>query len=130
MSSFYGGGLILDQSGGSSGGAKIYSKTKQEWNSQRDLVSEKDTFYIYTNYKQTEDGKDIPGIKVGDGNAYLIDKPFIAAGEQSLDQLYEHIRNAAIHVSTEDRQSWNNVNDKVTARISSSDPQNIIFSFN
>lgn len=129
MGSFYGGGLILD---GSSGGAKVYSKTKEEWNSQRDLISEKDTFYVYTNYK-TEDGKDIPGLKIGDGNAFLIDMPFAASGEQDLTQVFEHIRNAAIHVSAEDRNSWNNagsqINEKVTAHISSSDPENIVFSF-
>lgn len=132
MSSFYGSGL-LSSGGGSSDSAKVYSKTKEEWNSQRDLISEKNVFYVYTNYKTTDEGKNIPGLKIGDGLAYIIDLPFTAVGEQDLTQVFQHIRNAAIHVSAEDRQTWNSavetVNNKVSVDISPSNPENIVFSW-
>lgn len=79
----------------------IYYDTKENWDSQISLVSEKKAIYIYTNYQQ-KDGKDIPGLKVGDGGAYLIDLPFIDT------QYFEHINNTEIHITQEERENWNN----------------------
>lgn len=69
---------------------------------------------IYTDYMTIQDdmGNDItyPGIKVGDGNSYLIDMPFV--GEETryllLRRIQEHENNMAMHVSAEDRAFWNN----------------------
>lgn len=65
---------------------------------------------VYTDYKQIDDGQGnityVPGIKVGDGNAYLIDKPFIT---ESLDkELTEHINDMVKHITQEEREFWNN----------------------
>ena len=48
----------------------------------------------------------MPGFKLGDGNAYLVDKPFL---DEALSvQLTEHINNMKIHLTEEERQRWNN----------------------
>lgn len=75
-----------------------YSKTTAEWNLEPTLISEKNALYIYTDYKVVE-GVMIPGIKIGDGMAYVIDLPF------STD---------VGGVTDEERIFWNN---KVTAFI-------------
>ena len=45
-------------------------------------------------------------IKVGDGNAYLVDLPFI--GDDISAELWDHIQNTDIHITPEERQFWNN----------------------
>ena len=53
----------------------------------------------------------IPGIKVGDGKAYVQDLPFI---DQDLRALVgDHIANELIHVSLSDRQKWDNKIDLI-----------------
>ena len=66
---------------------------------------------VYTDYvteTDPETGQQIvyAGFKIGDGNAYLIDKPFI--GEEDRDVLEAHLADVGIHVSAEDRERWNN----------------------
>lgn len=60
----------------------IHRDTTQHWNAQRTLVSKAGHIYIYTD-KETVDGRNIPGIKIGDGLAYLIDMPFIDTTENT-----------------------------------------------
>ena len=58
------------------------------------------------------------GIKVGDGNAYLIDKPF-------LDTIYwEHVNDTDIHITAEEREFWNN---KVRCYYSLVDDETVVF---
>lgn len=84
-------------------GTVLYD-TEENWNSQPQLISAKGSIYVYSNHESYQDHY-IPGIKIGDGVTYLIDMAFI-------DDIYaNHIRDAIIHVSTEDREFWG---DKVT----------------
>lgn len=87
------------------------SKTVEEWNNDKDLISQKGTLYIYTNYKIINDQEDneifLPGIKLGDGKAYLIDLPFLNTDTFN-EQILDHINNKVIHVSLKDRMFWNN----------------------
>lgn len=87
--------------------ANVLYNTTSGWNSQVTLLSKANTLYVYTDYKTT-DGEDIPGFKVGNGNAYLIDLPFIT------DWIIPGL------VTTEERNFWNN---KVTADIDSNDSE-------
>lgn len=79
---------------------KIQADTKANWDAQQALVSEKDVLYIYTDYT-TYNNQNIPAFKVGDGLAYLIDLPFSRDDLEAM--IKEHIANAKIHLSTEDR---------------------------
>ena len=90
-----------------------YSKKKADWDADRDMVSQKDVLYIYSDYKLIDqDGKQIymPGIKVGDGTSYLIDLPFVNQSKNSEieDLLLDHINNRIVHISAEQRDFWNN----------------------
>lgn len=90
-----------------------YSKKKADWDADRDMVSQKDVLYIYSDYKLIEqDGKQIymPGIKIGDGTSYLIDLPFANQNKNSEieDLLLDHINNRIVHISAEQRDFWNN----------------------
>lgn len=72
-----------------------YSKTKNEWDSDKFLISEKNVIYIYSDYKIIEkQGKEVifPGIKIGDGISYLIDLPFLDDSEIGTND-YEKIIN-------------------------------------
>lgn len=98
----------------------IYYDTKDNWNSQIALISERGAVYIYSDQFET-DGVVIPGIKIGDGSAYLIDIPFIS--QNLADRLLAHIEDSSVHVSSNDREFWNN---KVTAFSDTSDPENLV----
>ena len=98
----------------------IYFDTKAHWDAQTTLVGEANAIYIYTDYK-TIDNKNVHGIKIGDGNAYLIDNPFIDALMQN------HINNTDIHITSAERDFWNN---KVTCYPSLTDEETIIFTKN
>ena len=75
--------------------------TNAEWNAQTGLVSEANKIYVYTDWKTDGSGNNIAGIKIGDGNAYLIDMPFT-------EELYfDHMQDSSIHVTVSDKLRWN-----------------------
>ena len=88
----------------------VSENTTAGWNSMPQYIPKRGEICIYTDYEtiQDEQGNDIvcPGVKIGDGNAYLIDMPF--AGAETRYKLLEHKENATIHVSQQDRSFWNN----------------------
>ena len=90
------------------------SDTTEHWNAARTFVPLKGEVIIYTDHGQIDDGYgnmiNVPGIKIGDGSAYLIDLPFVGAEQRYaiLQELREHTENFSIHVSMEDREFWNN----------------------
>lgn len=64
------------------GDKQIFSDTTANWNAQRDLIGKKDCIYVYTDYEiNRETGEQIPSMKIGTGNAYLIDLPFVYSGK-------------------------------------------------
>ncbi len=104
------------------GKTSIQVKTTDQWRQQIDVISQSNTFYVYTDRYEKEDGQGniikIPGIKVGDGSSYIIDLPFVD------DLFYDHIRNTNIHVTLAEKQFWNN---KVRTQESELNEQNLIF---
>lgn len=88
------------------------SRTKEEWDNDTELISQKNKFYIYSDYKTIEkDGEQIllPGLKIGDGKSFLIDLPFINADNTQFErQLLNHINNDIIHVTLQEKIFWNN----------------------
>ena len=61
--------------------AVVLKGTTEYWNSRPDLVSRKNVFYMYLDYLKIENGGEVtykPGLKIGDGLAYVVDLPFIA----------------------------------------------------
>lgn len=105
----------------------VYCDTESNWNRQLTLVSEKGAIYIFTNHSYIEDQYGniwpVPAIKIGDGNAYVVDLPFIS--DYLLKLLLNHTTNSDIHVSAQEKQFWNN---KVTAFVDNSDPEKLVLS--
>ena len=93
---------VLSVDLGHGSGCKVLYNTTDFWNDRPELKSKKGYLYIYSDWKQNEKGQNIAGIKVGDGNAYLIDAPFI-------EQVFaEHIDDVVRHITQEEREFWNN----------------------
>lgn len=110
------------------GGAAIHYGTTEYWNAQTTLIGEESHIYVYTDYTTIEsDGetKNIPNIKIGDGNAYLIDNPFITTSIEDL--LQSHIGDNIKHITAEERAIWNG---KVRCYLSASDNETVVFTTN
>jgi hypothetical protein len=94
---------ILNADFGFGGGeCKVLYNTTAFWNDRPELKSKKGYLYIYSDWKKNAQEQNIAGIKVGDGNAYLIDLPFI-------EQIFaDHIEDVIRHITQEEREFWNN----------------------
>ena len=104
---------------------KIHYGTTEYWDSQPLLVGEKSHIYVYTDYAVTKNGEEsvlVPNIKIGDGNAYLIDNPFVTTSVEELIDL--HINDTTRHITEEERILWNN---KVRCYLSSNDNETLVF---
>lgn len=104
-----------------SGNANILVDTTAGWNSQLQLVGQEGFIYVYSDY-MTSSGQSIPGIKIGDGLAYLIDLPFVEGGNVALAQ---HIADGTLHITAAEREFWNN---KVTCFLAQSSAETLVFS--
>ena len=106
----------------------IHYGTTEYWDAQPSLVGEKSHIYVYTDYAVTKNGEEsvlVPNIKIGDGNAYLIDNPFVTTSVEELIQL--HIADNTKHITEQERSVWNG---KVRCYLSASDSETIVFTTN
>lgn len=105
----------------------IYYDTTANWNMQGNLVAEEGTVYIYSDYTTYDDGNGnitpLAGIKIGDGNAYLIDMPFVT--DALTATLLRHISNTEVHLTAQERAFWNN---KVSSYIDLEDGETLVLS--
>lgn len=100
--------------------SKTYYGTVDSWASQRELISEKNVLYVYTDYYEF-DGKQLPAFKLGDGSAYLIDLPVLDA---MIDAKIEaHMADTVCHITQEEREYWNAKNRVIE------DGDRLIFTF-
>lgn len=83
------------------------------WNAALGFIPLQGELIIYNDYKTIQkviDGEptvvQIPGIKIGDGRAYVQDLPFVDA--ELRDKIITHIENPNIHVTLQERLFWNN----------------------
>lgn len=99
--------------------------TTENWNKFIGFVPLEGEIIVYTD-KSIVDGVNIPGIKIGDGNAYCVDLPFVGDddAEQILKKLEEHENNTSIHVSKDDRDFWD---ERISMNV---ETENIIFTIN
>lgn len=80
---------------------QVLFNTTAGWNAQPTLQSQVNTIYVYTDYR-TVNNQNVAGIKVGDGNAYLIDLPFTDTVAMN------HISDTTRHITQAEREFWNN----------------------
>lgn len=106
----------------------IHYGTTEYWNAQPSLIGEKSHIYVYTDYAVMDNNGDnifVPNIKIGDGNAYLIDNPFITTSVEDLINL--HIEDATKHITEEERTIWNG---KVRCYLNPNDNETVVFTTN
>lgn len=87
--------------------------TTANWNAARGFVPMAGEIIIYTDYSSYQKEVNgriktilIPGIKIGDGGAYVQDLPFV--DEDLRDMLMDHINNMDLHVTLGEKTFWNN----------------------
>ena len=85
----------------------VACKSSAEWAELITLLSRKGEVYIYTDAAEDEDGNPLPMVKIGDGNAYVVDLPFATAID--------------FRITQDDIDNWNG---KVSVRL---DGENLIF---
>ena len=86
-------------SSGHTGFAGIEFGTTEYWNVERvDYIPPAGMIVVYTDYSVDDAGELVPGLKIGDGNAYLINKPFIGRA----------LADMSMHITEAERQKWNN----------------------
>lgn len=95
--------------------AKESIHTTEYWRLHQTYVPASGEIVIYTD-REVVDGKRYAGLKIGDGNAYIVDLPFIGDSliERIWDALNEHINNQTIHVTQEEKDFWN---DKINCDV-------------
>lgn len=102
-------GAVLDDLTHSSASIEIH--TMEEWRDAGRTISKRGTFYIYSDgYNQ--EGTLVPRVKLGDGNAYISDLPFLDS--PLLNMIIDHINDGTVHITQQQRLFWNNklnVND-------------------
>jgi len=79
----------------------VISNTTEYWEEHPSIISKKNTFYVYTDYRAIS-GVNIPDIKLGDGTTPVVDLPFIDA------TLIDHINNTTMHTNQAEKEFWNN----------------------
>ena len=87
--------------------------TTENWNRARGFVPLAGELILYTDYSsytKEVNGQNkviaVPGIKIGDGSAYVQDLPFV--DEELRDILMDHINNMDLHVTLGEKTFWNN----------------------
>ena len=96
--------------------ARICAKrgTTAEWNSERLFVPMRGEIIIYMDHGHIQDRQGntiyVPGVKIGDGSAYLIDLPFVNddVAYGILEELRQHTGNQVVHITQSEREFWNN----------------------
>ena len=95
---------IIDGSKGS-----IYTNTSAYWATQISYVPKNGDIIVYSDRETiVEDGvtKFVPGFKIGDGNAFVVDLPFTDAAV--VERFLAHVEDHNAHVTIQEKEFWNN----------------------
>lgn len=87
--------------------------TTANWNAHPTFVPLKGEVIVYTDHGTIRDENNnlvyVPAMKVGDGNAYLVDLPFLNEDQVQavIDRLTAHEANTVVHTNADEKSSWN-----------------------
>lgn len=84
----------------------VSENTVAGWASNPTYIPKAGELVLYTDYAHDDQGNPIPALKVGDGNAYVADIPFV--DEDVRVTLLAHINDTVSHVTDAERAFWNN----------------------
>lgn len=87
--------------------------TTENWNNASGFIPREGEVIIYTDYKTIikeiygeEVQINVPGLKIGTGNAYVQDLAFV--DDELRNTLLAHIENEEMHTTLEEKLFWNN----------------------
>lgn len=86
-----------------SGSAKVSVDTSEGWALKPTYIPKNGEIIVYSDATVLD--KNYPAIKIGDGNAYVVDLPFL--GEEKVNMLLDHISDTNSHVTSEEKAFWN-----------------------
>lgn len=92
----------------------IKENTTAGWAKLSNYRPKKGEICVYTDFTSVKDEHGrihyYPEIKVGDGNAYVVDLPFVgeSARKSLMDELNGHVADSSIHVTQKEKTFWNN----------------------
>lgn len=91
--------------------------TRAHWEANPGFVPDRGQIVVWSDRGKTTVGGaevDVPGVKIGDGNAFNIDLPFVGddVAARLLALIQAHVDDPTSHVSSSDRKRWDN---KITA---------------
>ena len=101
-------------------GKNIKIGSTSEWSTQSSYIAPAGTIIIYTDhgsYIKNNTTIVVPGIKISDGLAYIVDLPFVGDDVKAdiMDELNTHINDQVRHITSAERTFWNNkLNCEVT----------------
>lgn len=105
------------------GRIQLKHDTKEHWESVQAIFTPRaGELIIYDDYKIDKSGKKIPGIKIGNGNSFVRDLPFI--DDIVYEQIKDFIQNNPSLIPDEDRNFWSN---KIDCYIDPIDSEHLIF---
>ena len=106
---------------------QVLYDTTANWEAQGALIAEEGIVYVYSDayYIEDEVGNRTPiaGIKIGDGNAYLSDMPFVT--DAMTATIIQHVTDTNVHVTLQEKAFWNN---KVSSFIDHADGETLVLS--
>ena len=108
--------LILTVPNSTGGSTNVIVRTTEQWARQTSYVPPKGTICVYSDRNVIE-GTDYPGVKIGDGLAYVVDLPFVGddIASQIQNVLDAHIADTSCHVTEAEKRYWNNKLDSELA---------------
>lgn len=93
----------------------VYCGTTAEWGADISFVPAKGAIIIYSDYSSRTDPDTqvttyIPNLKIGDGNAYLVDLPFVETitRDEVLSFIQLHASDFDLHTTAAEKAFWNN----------------------
>lgn len=101
--------LVLSAPVGDGTRARILYDTTSNWQKKTSYIPPVGTIIVYTD-RNIINGVKYAGVKLGDGMAYCVDLPFVGddVAAQIVAMLNEHVGNTNIHVTSEEKEFWNN----------------------
>lgn len=89
--------------------AKVTVNTVENWATKTSYIPKKGEIIVYSD-RTVIDGLCYPGVKIGDGNAFVVDLPFVGddVADRVTDLLNNHINDTSIHVTPAEKTYWNN----------------------
>ena len=92
---------------------KLKRDTTEHWNNAQGFIPLQGEVIVYTDHEKTirvignkEVEVDVPGIKIGTGNSYIQDLPFV--DDELRNKLMVHIDDMDMHTTLQEKLFWNN----------------------